>query len=385
MVKKVLSVILTLIMALGFCCFPAMAANDAIGFFLDGQALTFDVAPQIINGSTMLPLRAVFEAFGADVVWNEAAQTVTAKKGDTVVVLTVGNTSPTVNGKAQSIPQAGTIINGRTLAPLRFVGEAFGGEVVWTETTRTVTITRGGAAAGASVQVANGKILIAAAASLQNAFEKSLIPEFKKLYPNIEVTGTYDSSGKLQAQIESGLEADLFFSAATTQMNNLKEKNLIDTGTIVNLLENKIVLIGTKGAKTAVTGFQNITDAGVIAIGDPESVPAGQYAKEVFTNLGNWESVLKKASLGTNVTEVLTWVAAGSAEVGVVYATDAASNDKVEVITQAPAGSLKTPVLYPVARTAGSANKAQAQAFLDFLKGDAAKGIFESYGFTVVR
>ena len=241
------------------------------------------------------------------------------------------------------------------------------------------------APASTSAPVADGKILIAAAASLQNAFEKSLIPEFNKLYPGIEVTGTFDSSGRLQTQIESGLEADLFFSAATTQMNNLRGQGLIDEGTVVNLLENKIVLIGTKGVSTTVTEFQNIINATAIAVGDPESVPAGQYAREVFTNLGIWEEVLGKASLGTNVTEVLTWVAAGSAEVGVVYATDAASNENVEVIANAPAGSLNTPVLYPVALTADSTNKPQAQAFLNFLKGDAAKAVFESFGFTVVQ
>ena len=237
----------------------------------------------------------------------------------------------------------------------------------------------------AAGEVPAGKILIAAAASLQNAFEKSLIPEFAKLYPQIEVTGTFDSSGRLQTQIEAGLEADLFFSAATTQMNNLRGQGLIEESTVVNLLENKIVLIGTKGVSTKVTTFENITDAGIIAIGDPESVPAGQYAQEVFTNLGIWDDVLAKSSLGSNVTEVLSWVAAGSAEVGVVYATDAASNADVEVIAQAPEGSLETPVLYPIAMTAGSTNQAQAKAFLEFLKGDAAKAIFESYGFAMAK
>ena len=387
MSKKVLSIALVLVMALGMFSFSALAATEPINVFLDGKALTFDIAPQIISGSTMLPLRAVFEAFGAAVAWDETTQTATATKGDTVVALTIGNTSPTVNGQAQTITQPGIIVGGRTLAPLRFVGEAFGGEVVWAEATRTVTITsgKGASASGPAAPVSDGKILIAAAASLQNAFEKGLIPEFAKTYPGIQVTGTFDSSGKLQTQIESGLEADLFFSAATTQMNNLKGKSLIDEATVVNLLENKIVLIKTKGLKTAVTGFENITAAGLIAIGDPESVPAGQYAREVFTNLGSWDDVLKKSSLGTNVTEVLTWIAAGSAEVGVVYATDAASNENVEIIAEAPAGTLKTPVLYPVGITANSPNKPQAQAFLDFLKSDTAKGIFESYGFSVVK
>ena len=238
----------------------------------------------------------------------------------------------------------------------------------------------------AAKQIAGGKIMIAAAASLQNVFEKSLIPEFEKLHPDIKVTGTYDSSGKLQTQIESGLEADIFFSAALTQMNALKDKSLINSGSIVNLLENKIVLIGTSGMKTNVTSFNNITDAKSIALGDPASVPAGQYAQEALTSLGIWDAVLaKKPSLGTNVTEVLNWVAAGSAEVGIVYATDAASNKNVEVIAEAPAGSLKAPVLYPIGITTDSKNVPQSELFLSFLQSQTAIAIFESYGFSAAK
>ena len=238
----------------------------------------------------------------------------------------------------------------------------------------------------AAKEIAGGTIMIAAAASLQNVFEKSLIPEFEKLHPGFTVKGTYDSSGKLQTQIESGLEADIFFSAALTQMNNLKEQSLISSASIVNLLENKIVLIGTSGMKTNVTSFNNITDAKSIALGDPASVPAGQYAQEALTSLGIWDAVLaKKPSLGTNVTEVLNWVAAGSAEVGIVYATDAASNKNVEVIAEAPAGSLKAPVLYPIGITTGSKNVPQSELFLSFLQSQTAIAIFESYGFSAAK
>ena len=87
------------------------------------------------------------------------------------------------------------------------------------------------------------EILVAAAASLKNAYEEELIPMFQEEHPEIIVTGTYDSSGKLQTQIEEGLEADVFMSAATAQMDALNEEGLIQTDTIVNLLENKIVLI----------------------------------------------------------------------------------------------------------------------------------------------
>ena len=140
------------------------------------------------------------------------------------------------------------------------------------------------------------KLTIAAAASLENAFEDELIPMFEKEYPNVTIEGVYDSSGKLQFQIEKGLDADVFFSAATTQMNTLKDENLVDADSISNVLENKLVLIKGKDSTTTVTGLDNIKDASIIAIGDPEVVPAGSYAKEALTNLGVWDSIQDRLS-----------------------------------------------------------------------------------------
>lgn len=226
-------------------------------------------------------------------------------------------------------------------------------------------------------------ILVAAAASLKNAYDKELIPLFQQKYPWITVTGSYDSSGKLQTQIEAGLEADVFMSAAPTQMNALVGKNLISTASVKSLLENKIVLIKTAGITTSVSSFQTITNAASIALGDPASVPAGQYAQEAFTSLGIWNAVLaKKPSLGTNVTEVLNWVGEGSAEVGVVYATDAASTPKVEIIAEAPTGSLAQKVIYPAGIVSASTHQKEAQLFIDFLASDEGLRIFQKYGFS---
>ena len=227
-------------------------------------------------------------------------------------------------------------------------------------------------------------VTVAAAASLKNVFENELIPAFNSKFPNITIVGVYDSSGKLQTQIEEGLEADIFFSAAMKQMNALNDEGKIESSTINKLLENKIVLItGTDAGESQLNSFTDIVNADTIAIGDPESVPAGQYAKEAFTSLGIWDKVIAKASLGTNVTEVLTWVAEGSAAAGVVYATDAASQPKVKVIAEAPEGSLEKPVIYPVAQVAGSKHASEAGELLKFLAGDEAAAIFEKYGFSV--
>lgn len=224
-------------------------------------------------------------------------------------------------------------------------------------------------------------IMVAAAASLEYSYKDKLIPMFEKENPGIKVEGTYDSSGKLQTQIEEGMEADLFMSAATKQMNALVDENKVDKDSVVDLLENSVVLITGADTKTDVTSFDDITKANTIAIGDPDSVPAGQYAKEVLTSLNKWDEVSAKASLGTNVTEVLNWVAEGSADVGIVYATDAATTDKVKVIAEAPADSLKEKVIYPIGIVTASKHKTEAEKFEKFLQSEAALKVFEDYGF----
>ena len=240
--------------------------------------------------------------------------------------------------------------------------------------------------AEAKADLGEQSILVAAAASLKNAYEDELIPMFEEQYPGVTVEGTYDSSGKLQTQIEEGLEADVFMSAATKQMKALDEEGMIASDTIVNLLENKIVLIVPTGSDSKMDSFEKIGDAASIALGDPESVPAGQYAKEALTNLNVWDSIQDKVSFGTNVTEVLNQVAAASADAGIVYATDAASKaDQVTVVAEAPEGSLEKKVIYPVAVVKATAHEDAAKAFVDFLQTPEAIKVFEAYGFTAAE
>lgn len=227
------------------------------------------------------------------------------------------------------------------------------------------------------------EIQIAAAASLKPVYEERLIPAFQKKNPGITVSGIYDSSGKLQTQIEEGLEADIFMSAAKEQMDALYGEGLIKDGTIVPLLENKIVLIVPAGDEKGFERYEDIQKAETPAIGDPESVPAGSYAKETLTNLGIWEEISEKASLGTNVTEVLNQVAEGSADAGIVYATDAENMaEAVTVIAEAPEGTLAEPVIYPVVVIKATAHEEAAKQFLEFLQTEEALQIFEAYGFT---
>jgi molybdate transport system substrate-binding protein len=225
-------------------------------------------------------------------------------------------------------------------------------------------------------------IMVAAAASLRLSFENELIPQFQAKYPWITVEGTYASSGQLQTQIEQGLQADVFMSAAVTQMDNLVKSGHIDAASVKPLLENKIVLIKPAGAATAVTEFGNITRAAVIALGDPASVPAGQYAREAFTSLGIWDAVSAKASFGSNVTEVANWVSQASAEVGVVYATDAAATRDVEIVAECPGGLLASPVIYPLGIISATPRLEEARLFFDFLASPEGIGVFRANGFS---
>ena len=229
-----------------------------------------------------------------------------------------------------------------------------------------------------------GEVNTFIAASLSNAMEE-IQKDFNETYPDVEILYNADSSGTLQTQIEEGARCDIFFSAATKQMDALVDEGIADKDSVVNLLENKVVLIKPKGGETKVTGFENIPDAANLALAG-EDVPVGQYSREIFDNLGITDEVNKmEINEGKNVTDVLASVSEGSNEVGIVYATDAASvADSVEVIAEAPEGSLKTPVLYPAGmvedKEASDDDKA-AEVFLEYLQSDEALEVFEKYGF----
>jgi len=231
-----------------------------------------------------------------------------------------------------------------------------------------------------------GEVYAFIAASLSNSMEE-IQKDFNELYPNVTIYYSADSSGTLQTQIEEGARCDLFFSAADKQMDALTEEKLTKEDTVVDLLENKVVLIKPKDGKTKVTGFENVTDAENMALAG-EDVPVGQYSREIFTNLGLMDKVNEmEINECKNVTDVLAAVSEGSNEIGVVYATDAASvADKVEILAEVPADSLQTPVLYPVGliedKEASEDDTKAAEAFLDYVESDAAIKVFEDYGFT---
>lgn len=223
------------------------------------------------------------------------------------------------------------------------------------------------------------------AASLKNTME-TVKESYEKQHPDVTVIYNADSSGTLKTQIEEGARCDVFFSAATKQMDELKESGYVIDGSVHNLLVNQVALIQPKGGNTMVTGFDNITQAANLALAG-EDVPVGQYARKMFTNMGILESVMNmEINEGSNVTAVLTAVAEGSNEVGIVYATDAASMaDKVEIIAKADK-SLIDPVIYPVGliadKEASEAEKKAAADFMAYLTEDQdVKQLFSAAGF----
>ncbi len=221
-------------------------------------------------------------------------------------------------------------------------------------------------------------VTLAAAASLKTVLDDELLPLFENQYPNISVEVIYASSGDLQTQIENGLEVDVCMFASLKQMLALKEEGFVQE--YVDLLENKVVLIGYESSM--ISSFKDLKNIGneILVIGNPESVPAGQYAKEILEHFNLWDSLQSKISLATDVTSVLHQVAQKSAKYGIVYATDATLLDSVQIICEADSSMLKTPVVYPLGLVS---NQEEANSLYSFLQSEEALKIFEQNGFSI--
>lgn len=226
------------------------------------------------------------------------------------------------------------------------------------------------------------QLTLSIAASLTEAME-----EVKKIYQdenhNVELILNFGSSGALFQQIEQGAPVDVYFSAASKYMKQLQEKDLILKESRVDFLENRIVLIAAKEASN-IQDFTQLTDESIkkIAMGAPDSVPAGKYAQEVMNTLGNWEPIQTKIVLAKDVRQVLAYVETENTDVGMVYQTDASISSKVKIIATAPLNS-HTPIIYPYAVLKNSKHLKEAQAFAKFLETEKAKAVFEKYGFSI--
>ena len=231
--------------------------------------------------------------------------------------------------------------------------------------------------------IAQDTITVFAAASMKNALD-DVDAAFAKA-SGVKVTASYAASSALAKQIEQGAPADVFVSADLKWMDYLAEHKMIKPDTRVNLLGNRLVLIAPKDSKldhVAIgQGFDiaKLAGDGRIAVADVRAVPAGLYAKAALEKLGAWAAAEPKLAQAENVRATLAFVARGETPLGIVYETDAKIAPKVKIVGVFPDNSYP-PVTYPVAATAAS--KPAAARYVQFLRGSAAKAIFEKYGFS---
>lgn len=228
------------------------------------------------------------------------------------------------------------------------------------------------------------ELTVSAAISLQGALDK--IAKDLEADENIKIVPIYDASGTLQKQIEEGGQSDVFISAGKKQVDALEEKDLIEKDSRIDLLKNKLVLVASEEQKDAVKSIDDVVNNNLkLAMGTPETVPAGQYAKDTLESLKLWDKIKDENKVFTkNVAEVRTHVANGDAAAGIIYKSDLVDGVmKGEKLTEVQvfADDLHKPIVYPAAIISASEKKDVAKTLLDYLQTDKAKAIFEEYGF----
>lgn len=238
------------------------------------------------------------------------------------------------------------------------------------------------AARAASASPARVQLTVSAAISLKESLE-SIRAIYQRQHPDVDLTLNLWASGLLQRQIEEGAPVDIFVAASRREMEELRQKGLLEAGSERNLLSNRLVLI-CPAADCRVTGFASLSAPAVrrIAIANPESVPAGRYARQTLQHLHLWQAIEPKVVLAGDVRQALADVETGNAGAGLVYATEARLSASVRTVAEAPADSHQ-PIVYPVAIVRRSANAGAAKTFVDFMFGPQARAVFERQGFVM--
>ncbi|MGL5875354.1 MAG: molybdate ABC transporter substrate-binding protein [Xenococcaceae cyanobacterium] len=228
----------------------------------------------------------------------------------------------------------------------------------------------------------NASLTVSAAASLKDALgEIQQLDRQKKA--SVRISYNFGSSGSLQQQIEQGAPVDIFISAAAKQMNALEKKNLLLPDTRQDLLTNQMVLITTK-EHLDINKVEDLANSSVnrIALGEPKSVPAGQYAEEILNFYKISDRVRPKLIYAKDVRQVLSYVETGNVDAGFVYLSDAKQSKKIRIASTAPKESHR-PIAYPIAVLKDSKNPQAAEEFIKFLATPQVKKIFEQYGFGI--
>ncbi|MFB2768231.1 molybdate ABC transporter substrate-binding protein [Pelatocladus sp. BLCC-F211] len=230
------------------------------------------------------------------------------------------------------------------------------------------------------VAQSNTELLVSAAASLKDVMEE-IKTDYQKTKPNVNIKYNFGASGALLQQIQQGAPVDMFISAGKKQIDTLEQSGQLVAATRGILAKNRLVLIVPQNA-TGVSSFNNLKDAKIkkIAIGEPRSVPAGQYAEEALKKLGIYESIKPKFVYANNVRQVLAAVESGNADAGLVYQTDAKISNKVKVVVAADE-KYHSPIVYPLAVLKRTKNLQPAKDFLQFLSSEQAKTVLQKYGF----
>lgn len=226
-------------------------------------------------------------------------------------------------------------------------------------------------------------LTISAAASLQDVM-REIQPLYESTYPNTTVIYNFGSSGSLQQQIEQGAPVDVFLSASPKQIDALEQKGLLVSDSRRDVLTNSVVLIAPSN-NPIVTRFDTLGSEQIqrLSIGEPSSVPAGQYGKEILETLGLYQSIQPKIVFAKDVRQVLTYVATGNIDAGLVYRTDVQQSDRVRIVAEAP-NDAHSPITYPGAAIAHRPTPDIAVEFLDFLETAEAIAIFNDHGFIPV-
>jgi molybdate transport system substrate-binding protein len=231
---------------------------------------------------------------------------------------------------------------------------------------------------------ARAEITVSAAVSLKDAFD-----EIGRLYAartGAKVNFNFGASGIMQKQIEQAAPVDVFASAGEKQMDELATKGLLLADTRRDFARNTLMLVVPVGAQTQLSSFEQLAQPAVrrIAVGNPKTVPAGQYTEQLLTNLKLWEQVQPKLVLAEDVRQVLDYVTRGEVEAGIVYASDVAvAKDRVTIAARAPAGT-HDPILYPIAVIKDSQHAAAAKQFVDLVLSPEGQSILTKYGFLSV-
>ncbi|MEH7181172.1 molybdate ABC transporter substrate-binding protein [Neobacillus vireti] len=233
-------------------------------------------------------------------------------------------------------------------------------------------------------QTKKNELTISAAASLNEALVE-IKNQFEEKNPQIKLLYNIDGSGALKQQILQGAPVDIFLSASHDQFNELIQEGIINREKQIDLLGNQLVLITNKENQFSLNGFSDLglSQVNKIAIGIPESVPAGKYAKQTLENAGIWKQLEPNLIQTKDVRQVLTYVETGNVDAGIVYATDINSSNKVKVVATADEET-HDPIVYPAGIIKSTSHKNEAELFLAYLQSTSAKTIFKKYGFKVL-